>query len=172
MGSAGALSRLAVDHFQLALAAHLIQQYGETRSGRRVHSGGLGGWQKRRAEELLRENLDGSVNLSQLAAECGLSVSYFARAFKATFGVPAHQWLIQRRIEHAFELLANGDATLADAALQSGFGDQAAFTRTFRKVVGVTPGLWRREHGRRFHSKGATNDKSGLKQQENAGTRP
>jgi len=150
VGGSGSLSRLAVDHFQLALGAHLLQQYAETGSARRVFFGGLGAWQKRRAEELLRENLDGRVNLSQLAAECGLSVSHFARAFKTTFGMPAHQWLIQRRVERAFELLANSEATLADIALQSGFGDQPAFTRTFRKVVGVTPGLWRREHGRRF----------------------
>lgn len=152
IGGSGSLSHLAVDHFQLALGAHLIQQYGEIRRVRRVFAGGLAGWQKRRAEELLRENLDGSVNLSQLAAECGLSLSHFARAFKTTFGMPAHQWLIQRRIELALELLANSEATLADIALQSGFGDQAAFTRTFQRVIGVTPGLWRREHGRLFRS--------------------
>lgn len=166
----GALSRLAVDHFQLALGAHLIQQYGETRSGRRVFAGGLGNWQKRRAEELLRENLDGSLNLSLLAAECRLSVSHFARAFKVTFGMSAHQWLIQRRIERALELLANSEATLADIALQSGFGDQAAFTRTFHRVVGATPGLWRREHGRHLARTEATNDKPGRNQQERAAT--
>jgi len=152
IGHAGSLSVLAFDHFQLILGAHLIQQYAESRSARRVFFGGLGALQKRRAEELLRENLDGVVSLSQLAAECGLSVSHFARAFKATFGIPPHQWLIQRRIERALELLANGEATLADIALSSGFGDQAAFTRAFRKAVGVAPGRWRREHRRRFPS--------------------
>jgi AraC family transcriptional regulator len=38
---------------------------------------------------------------------------------------------------------------LVEIAAQTGFSDQAALTRTFANVVGVTPGKWRREHSRR-----------------------
>jgi AraC-like DNA-binding protein len=97
----------------------------------------------------LRENLDGAVRLADLARECELSVSHFARSFKASFGVTSHQWLTARRIERAKELLVLTNLPLADVASHSGFGDQAAFTRTFHLVVGATPGQWRREHGGR-----------------------
>ena len=108
--------------------------------------GGLAKWQRQRAMELLRENLNGNVRLGDLAKECGLSVSHFARSFKATFGVSSHQWLIRQRISLTKELLTKTTLPLSEVAAQSGFGDQAAFTRTFHRIVGASPGNWRRAH--------------------------
>jgi AraC family transcriptional regulator len=73
---------LALDQFQMALGAHLLQRYGRIARAQVPAAGGLAKWQKQRALELLRENLNGSVRLCDLAKECGLSVSHFARAFK------------------------------------------------------------------------------------------
>jgi AraC-like DNA-binding protein len=140
---------LALDHLELILGAHLVQRYGATRPRRTIVAGGLAAWQRKRAMELLRANLDGSVRLADLASACDLSVSHFARAFKASFGVTPHRWLTERRVERAQELLALSDTPLVDVAGQCGFGDQAAFTRTFHRIAGLTPGRWRREHGRR-----------------------
>ena len=137
---------LALDHLELLLSAHLVQQYGEVRPTHTVATRGLAAWQRRLVTEILRAHLDGSVRLADLAQACQLSVSHFARSFKASFGVTCHRWLIQRRIERAKELLALTKIPLADVAIQSGFSDQAAFTRTFHRVVGVTPGRWRHGH--------------------------
>jgi AraC family transcriptional regulator len=126
-----------------------MKQYADSRKKSSPAVGGLAGWRRGRATELLRENLDGTVRLGDLARECELSVSHFARSFKASFGVTSHQWLTARRIERAKELLALSNLPLADVASQSGFGDQAAFTRTFHRDVGATPSQWRREHKRR-----------------------
>jgi AraC family transcriptional regulator len=142
-------SLLALDQFSLILGAHLLQRYGVLQKIGKVSKGGLAPWQKRRAAELLRENLDGRIRLMEIARECALSVSHFARSFKETFGISTHQWLIRRRIEHAQELLRQTTAPIVDIAMQSGFGDQAAFSRTFRQVVGVSPGRWRRYHSTR-----------------------
>jgi transcriptional regulator GlxA family with amidase domain len=139
---------LALDHLELILCAHLLQRHGAARL-RTVVNGGLAAWQQRRALELLRENLDGRVRLSDLARECELSVSHFARAYKTTFGTTPHRWLTHWRIDRAKDLLVRTNTPLADVAVQSGFGDQAAFNKTFRRVVGTTPGTWRREHARR-----------------------
>ncbi len=138
---------LALDNLELILCAHLLQRHGAA-TLRAVVRGGLAAWQQRRALELLRENLGGRVRLSDLARECELSVSHFARAFKTTFGTTTHRWLTHRRIDRAKELLARTSTPLGEVAMQSGFGDQAAFNRTFRRVVGMTPGSWRREHAR------------------------
>jgi AraC family transcriptional regulator len=139
-------SLLALDQFSLILGAHLLQRYGVLQKIGKFSKGGLAPWQKRRAAELLRENLDGRIRLMEIARDCALSVSHFARSFKVTFGISTHQWLIRRRIEHAQELLRRTTTPIVDIAMQSGFGDQAAFTRTFRQVVGVSPGRWRRYH--------------------------
>ena len=147
----GASSRrpqpLALDHLELVLGAHLVQRYGKVRSTHGVARGGLAAWQRRRVIELLR-SLDGSVRLADLAHACDLSVSHFARSFKASFGVTCHRWMTERRIERARELLADTELSLADIATRSGFADQATFTRTFHRIVGAPPGQWRREHAR------------------------
>jgi AraC family transcriptional regulator len=140
---------LAFDQLELILAAHVAQRFGGARQIRDVTRGGLAGWQRRRALELLRANLDGHVRLADLARACDLSVSHFARSFKAGFGVSCHRWLVERRVERAQELLIHTGIPLVDVASHSGFGDQAAFTRTFHRVVGMTPGRFRREHRRR-----------------------
>jgi len=146
IGRQGWPSPLALDHLNLILGAHLLQKYGGLRKPPTVSVGGLGPWQKRRATELLSENLSGRIRLSQVAQECGLSISHFARSFKASFGVSTHRWLVQRRIERSQELLIETHASLADIADQAGFSDQAAFTRTFHQIVGVSPGRWRRDY--------------------------
>jgi len=142
-------SLLALDQFSLILGAHLLQRYGVLQKIGKVSKGGLAPWQKRRAAELLRENLDGRIRLTDVARECSLSVSHFARSFRATFGISTHQWLIRHRVEHAQELLRQTAAPIVEIAMLSGFADQAAFTRTFCQVVGVSPGRWRRYHSMR-----------------------
>ena len=150
LGGDARASPLALDQLELLIGAHVMQRYGATRPTQTMIPGGLAAWRQRRATELLRENLDGAVRLAELAQACELSVSHFARSFKASFGVSCHRWLMDRRIERAKELLAATDAPLVDVASQSGFGDQAAFTRTFHRLVGLSPGRWRREHQRVF----------------------
>lgn len=146
LGRKDAISTLALDQISLILGAHLIQKYGVLHNAARHSKGGLAPWQKRRAAEILRENLHGRIRLSDVARECGLSTSHFARSFKTSFGVSTHQWLVQRRLEQAKQLMIQTGLSLMEVAIQSGFNDQAAFTRTFHQVVGVSPGRWRRHY--------------------------
>jgi len=149
IGEPGQPGPLALDHLNLILGAHLLQKYAGLRRPTETAVGGLGPWQKRRATELLSENLAGRIRLSQLAQECGLSISHFARSFKASFGVSTHRWLVQRRIERSQEFLMETRESLADIAERAGFSDQAAFTRAFHQIVGISPGRWRRDHQRK-----------------------
>jgi AraC family transcriptional regulator len=148
-GSRDWSSLLALDQFSLMFGAHLLQTYGGLSRLPEVVTRGLAPWQMRRAAEVLREHLDGGVHLGKVAQECGMSVSHFARSFRASFGVSAHRWLVLRRIDRSKELLLNTRSLLVEVALQSGFPDQAAFNRTFRQIVGDSPGRWRREHAGR-----------------------
>jgi hypothetical protein len=59
-------------------------------------------------------------------------------------GMPPHQYVIARRIERAQEPLREGDLSLAEVAACAGFWDQSQFSRHFKRVVGVTPGRFRR----------------------------
>jgi AraC family transcriptional regulator len=148
VGRSGWPSELSLGYLQLILGAHLLQRYAGVRKPLRPSGRGLGARQKRRALELLNENLAGRITLTRLAGECGLSPSHFARSFKASVGFSAHQWLARKRIERSKELLVGTDESLAVIAYRTGFADQAAFTRAFREAVGSSPGRWRRDNAR------------------------
>jgi AraC family transcriptional regulator len=136
--------QLYSDHIALALFAHVATQYGHMPQKRVIQYGKLAKWQENRAKEYMRSNLAQSLSLEQIAQECGLSRAHFARNFKNTTGVPVHEWLQRLRIEQAKLLLVKRDQTLAQIALSCGFADQSHFTRVFRNVVGMAPGMWRR----------------------------
>jgi AraC-like DNA-binding protein len=133
-----------IEHFRFILCTHLAKTYGCSDGAGEMFSGGLASWQRRRCVEVMRSKLGGGLELASLAQACGLSLSHFARSFKQSFGLPAHQYLIRLRVDAAKEMLLTRESALADIALECGFCDQAAFSRTFSSVVGSSPGRWRR----------------------------
>jgi AraC family transcriptional regulator len=135
---------LLVDHIALSLQSHLYQAYSATPASSRRARGGLAPWQESRAKEAMDAHLDKKIDIAQLANECGLSTSRFARAFRQSTGCPPHRWLLQRRIERAQDLLLTSDRNLAEIARVCGFRDQSHLTRAFGQTVGTSPGLWRR----------------------------
>ena len=141
-------SSLFVDYVALAFRAHVAHAYGGVaRPAASVPSrGGLAPWQERRAKEIIMAELEQDVSLDRLAAECQLSRTHFARAFRQTTGMPPHRWLLARRVDRAKELLAASPMRLADIALACGFADQSHFTKVFTRMAGTSPGAWRREH--------------------------
>jgi AraC family transcriptional regulator len=137
-------NQLFVDYILLALGAHVAQTYGGLRPLSWPIRGGLAARQARRAKEILSANLDGRIPLTAVARECGLSVSHFSRSFRRTMGAAPHHWLLRHRVEVAKEKLRDGRLSLLDVALTCGFSDQSHLTRVFTRIVGISPGAWRR----------------------------
>jgi AraC family transcriptional regulator len=95
--------------------------------------------------EYIERHLDGGPTLEQMAAAAHLSPFHFARRFKATTGLPPYQYVIMRRVERAQQLLHHGrDLSLAEIAACCGFSDQSQFSHHFKRVVGLSPGQFRR----------------------------
>jgi transcriptional regulator GlxA family with amidase domain len=78
-----------------------------------------------------------------LAEIAQLSVHHFARAFRQSLGIPPHNYIVQRRVEHAQRLLRNTNLPLSEIAIEAGFTDQSHLARHFRTIIGVSPGLAR-----------------------------
>jgi AraC family transcriptional regulator len=140
----GQANQLFLDHVFLALGTHVAQTYGGLRPPSRPVAGGLAPWQVRRAKEIFSAKLDNGVALKEVARECGLSLSYFSRAFRRSVGVPPHTWLLQHRIEVAKEKLRDRRVSVSQVALTCGFADQSHLTRVFTRMVGLSPAAWRR----------------------------
>jgi AraC-like DNA-binding protein/DNA-binding MarR family transcriptional regulator len=109
--------------------------------------GSLSQSQLRRATKYL-ETSGEDASVSEIAAKLRLSPAQFSRAFKNSTGFPPHRWQLNLRIAKAQEFLRHGALPLAEVALATGFAEQSHFTRIFKKVVGVSPGAWQRDHRR------------------------
>ncbi|XIA62421.1 helix-turn-helix domain-containing protein [Bradyrhizobium sp. TZ2] len=138
-------NRLFIDYSMLAFTAHVAQTYGGMRRSAEPARGGLAPWQAKRACERMESDLGGTLSLQQIAAEIGLSVSHFSRAFQISTGLPPHQWLLRQRVKAAKQLMTVRDLPLSEIATSAGFAHQSHFTRVFSAVVGISPGTWRRE---------------------------
>ena len=91
----------------------------------------------------IRDHLDASLRLGDLAARAGLTVYQFDSRIRALFGLSAGQYVTRARIELACNRLRRTADPIARVAQDCGYADQAAFTRQFRKSVGLTPRAYR-----------------------------
>lgn len=135
---------LLADYLAHALAARLLQHHSNIEVCLNWSGRGLDRRALSKAIDFIAAHLDRPVTLADLARTVGLSVTHFARQFKATTGVAPHRMLMSMRVQRARTLLAETDRSLAEIALDCGFSHQEHFTRVFSTQVGVTPGAFRR----------------------------
>lgn len=95
------------------------------------------------ARDYLHAHCAESLRLDVLANVAGLSRFHFLRAFSRVYGLAPHAYLTQLRIERARTRIAAGEP-LTSVALGTGFVDQSHLNRSFKQLVGVTPGQYQR----------------------------
>ena len=109
----------------------------------RGSSGGLATWQVKRVMAYMLDHLDQRVSLDDLARLVDLSRAHFCTAFRLAVGLPPREWLVEKRMERARELLSGSSMSITEIALELGY-TPSAFGTTFRERVGVAPSAFRR----------------------------
>ena len=117
-----------------------------------IAKGGLAGWQIRRVKEYIETRLGTPIAIEALSRTAVLSISHFARAFKISFGVSPHTYVMRCRLQKAQKLMMTTPLPLCEVALTSGFSDQSHLCHIFRRYCGISPAAWRR-----FASAGSEN---------------
>jgi AraC family transcriptional regulator len=107
-------------------------------------SGGLSLPRLRHAMEYINANLTEDVRLESIAAELELSASHFAHEFRNSTGQTPYQYLLDRRIDRAKNLLKHTKSPVQYISGLAGFNSPVNFVRAFRQRVGLTPEAWRR----------------------------
>jgi AraC family transcriptional regulator len=97
----------------------------------------------RRVLEHIDANVHRGPQLDELGRLVHMSTFHFARLFKASTGLPPHRFVVMRRIEHAKQMLACADISIAAIGRVVGFRTASHFTSAFRRVAGVTPSAYR-----------------------------
>jgi AraC-like DNA-binding protein len=95
-----------------------------------------------RAREYIQVHFTDAIDLAELAAIARISRYHLLRSFRERYALTPHAYQTQLRVHHAKELLFQG-MPAKDAAIESGFYDQAHMTTTLRRYVGATPGRLR-----------------------------
>jgi len=93
--------------------------------------------------EYITNHYDDKISTTHLAALCNMSESSFLRSFKSLIHSTPMDYLISQRIAHAKILLKTGDDSMATIAQNTGFFDSAHFTKTFKRITGMTPLAYR-----------------------------
>lgn len=110
--------------------------------------GGLSPAALRRVQLFVEANLERTIHLTDLAGRAALSLHHFARAFKRSAGMTPRAFVEERRIERAKQLIHESQHSLADIAIECGFGTQSRLTTMFRRRTGFTPAEYRRGRSR------------------------
>lgn len=95
------------------------------------------------ALEQVQARIADPPGIEELAAACGLSAHHFAQLVQRLFHLTPRQLVMKVRIDEALHLLTTTGDSLAGIALATGFCDQSAFTRHFRRLAGLPPGAFR-----------------------------
>ena len=102
---------------------------------------------RRAVEPALRyvsENYMLDMRISDMAAACAMSESYFRKLFGRVMGMSPVEYLNRYRVNRSIYYLYATDETVLSVAGLSGFASIASFNRNFTKYVGVSPSKWRR----------------------------
>lgn len=96
------------------------------------------------AAEYVEARLATKLSVFDIAKTCHMSPFQFSRRFTAAAGLSPHQYVMERRLLRARELLRNKNTGVAEVAYDCGFSSHAHLTRTFQKIIGTTPSSYRR----------------------------
>jgi AraC family transcriptional regulator len=100
-------------------------------------------WRARCVQGYVAVHLHSKIKLGDLARAAHFSPSKFNRTFRAGFGCTPGQFIRRMRIARAQNLMTMSHDPLSRIATECGFADQSHFNRSFRKVVGESPAMWR-----------------------------
>ena len=92
----------------------------------------------------IEEHLLDELSPELLACQAGYSVYHFCRIFHLQVGISPMEYVRKRRLTFAAQALAHSDQRIIDIALDHHYESQEAFTRSFKRAYGLTPGAYRR----------------------------
>jgi AraC family transcriptional regulator len=123
----------------LALAVHLLRQYGGQPVEQPIAPGELSREKLMRAVDYIEDQLHEDLSVAEIARAVHMSPFHFARLFKKTTGQSPYRYVIEARAKRAKVLLKSRKFSISEVAHQTGFADQRHLTHHVKKFYGVTP---------------------------------
>lgn len=111
----------------------------------------------REVQAFIRNNIDKTISINELAAQVQMSADHFTRAFKKETGTKPLEYINQKRIEKAKLLMVVSSLSVNEILAKTGFNSASYFIRIFKTATGLTPLEYRKFHAV-LHAKFYSND--------------
>lgn len=95
----------------------------------------------------INQHYQEALSLEEVAEFSGFSKFHFTRIFKQCMNMTFYEYLNQKRISKAEELLSTTGESVTEIAMSSGFSSISAFNRTFKSIKGCSPSEYRGKSG-------------------------
>ncbi|SFR05681.1 MULTISPECIES: helix-turn-helix domain-containing protein [unclassified Enterobacter] len=132
-------NQLALSTASTLLLTHLVSRYTNVNWRLPAVTGGLAPTVLRNVLGYIDAHLGEPLTLDCLAREAALSEYHFARMFRQSMGLAPHQYVMQRRMAQAEQLVRHSTLSLTEIALACGFNSASHFSNRFKSVKGMTP---------------------------------
>lgn len=100
--------------------------------------------------DYIRRNISKNIKISEIADAFGYSSKYLSHLFSEVRGISLKQFIMSQKIETASFYLTDTDRTITEIASEVGFSDMHNFSRTFKKITGLTPSDYRNTYAKRL----------------------
>jgi AraC-like DNA-binding protein len=134
------IDRLELDFLMLGFFAELFSRYSKNKN--KATKIGTEKTSVIKAMDYLHDHYKSDISIDELAKFINLSPFYLMRVFQRELGIAPYGYLLNVRLMKAKEALT-GIKTIAEVAVENGFYDQSHFTKSFKRVFGVTPGQYK-----------------------------
>lgn len=96
--------------------------------------------------EYIAENLNGKITVKQLTMEFGVSDTYLQNAFRNVYGIPVISFIRTQKMQSAAQVLIHTNRTIDEIAEEFGYENESKFSAAFKRIMGDSPGVYRKEH--------------------------
>ena len=94
----------------------------------------------------MSDYVESTLSINELATKCGYSRSHFTHVFTKEMGMPPKEYFLKMKIDRACLLLKNTNESIIEIAMRMGFGEGQYFSRTFKKIKGITATQYRKQN--------------------------
>ena len=96
--------------------------------------------------EYITQNLNEKITVKQLTLEFGISDTYLQNAFRSVYGMPVISFIRVQKMQSAAQVLIHTTRTIDEIAEEFGYENESKFSAAFKKIMGDSPGVYRKEH--------------------------
>ena len=98
--------------------------------------------------DYITQNLNDKITLKQLTLKFGVSDTYLQNAFRSVYGMPVISFIRVQKMQCAAQVLIHTTRTIQEIAEQLGYENESKFSAAFKKIMGDSPGIYRKEHSK------------------------